>query len=167
MDLTSNKGSSQQTEFGVYSEVGKLRKVLVHRPDLSLQRLTPANHDDLLFDDVLWVEHAQREHDAFVARMQEHGVEVFYLENLLAETLEASEQARDYIVRRVVTELTVGISVVDEVRALLEFYGLRPSVKAILRRRGLGVFATRPPLVGLDAVREEELWVDCRELLPG
>jgi len=106
-------------EFGVYSEVGKLRKVLVHRPDLSLQRLTPANHNDLLFDDVLWVEHAQREHDAFVARMQEHGVKVFYLENLLAETLAASEPARDYIVRRVVTELTVGTSVVDEVRALL------------------------------------------------
>ena len=42
--------------LGVNSEVGKLRKVIVHRPDLSLQRLTPANHDDLLFDDVLWVE---------------------------------------------------------------------------------------------------------------
>ncbi len=107
------------TEFGVYSEVGKLRKVLVHRPDLSLQRLTPANHDDLLFDDVLWVEHAQREHDAFVARMMEHGVEVFYLEKLLAETLAASEQARDYIVKRVVTELTVGTSIVDEIKALL------------------------------------------------
>jgi arginine deiminase len=51
--------------------------------------------------------------------MKERSVEVFYLENLLAETLEASEQARDYIVRRVVTELTVGTSVVDEVRALL------------------------------------------------
>lgn len=107
------------TEFGVYSEVGKLRKVLVHRPDLSLRRLTPANHDNLLFDDVLWVEHAQQEHDAFVARMMEYGVEVFYLEKLLAETLAASEQARDYIVRRVVTELTVGTSVVDEVRTLL------------------------------------------------
>jgi 4-hydroxy-tetrahydrodipicolinate synthase len=55
----------------------------------------------------------------------------------------------------------------DEVRALLEFYGLRPSVKAILRRRGLGVFATRPPLVGLDAVREEELWAAYRKLYPG
>ena len=54
------------TAFGVHSEVGKLRKVIVHRPDLSLKRLTPANHDDLLFDDVLWVEQAQREHDAFV-----------------------------------------------------------------------------------------------------
>ena len=42
--------------FGVNSEVGKLRKVIVHRPELRLKRLTPSNHDDLLFDDVLWVE---------------------------------------------------------------------------------------------------------------
>ena len=47
------------SEFGVHSEVGRLRKVMVHRPGLELQRLTPSNHDDLLFDDVLWVERAQ------------------------------------------------------------------------------------------------------------
>ncbi|NYT08246.1 MAG: arginine deiminase, partial [Methanomicrobiales archaeon] len=40
------------TEFGVFSEVGRLRKVMVHRPDLSLRRLTPGNHHDFLFDDV-------------------------------------------------------------------------------------------------------------------
>ena len=80
--------------FGVHSEVGKLRKVMVHRPDLSLQRLTPTNHDELLFDDVLWVERAQYEHDQFVARMRERGVEVFLLHDLLAEALAASDDAR-------------------------------------------------------------------------
>lgn len=64
-------------EFGVHSEVGQLRKVMVHRPGLDLQRLTPSNHDDLLFDDVVWVERAQQQHDAFVAIMRDHGVEVF------------------------------------------------------------------------------------------
>ena len=77
--------------FGVHSEVGKLRQVIVHRPDLSLQRLTPENHDELLFDDVLWVERAQWEHDQFVARMRERGVEVHYVQDLLAEALAASE----------------------------------------------------------------------------
>ena len=52
--------------LGVNSEVGRLRKVMVHRPELSLERLTPTNHDELLFDDVLWVERAQLEHDQFV-----------------------------------------------------------------------------------------------------
>ena len=65
-------------QFGVYSEVGKLRKVIVHRPELSLKRLTPSNHDDLLFDDVLWVERAQWEHDQFVTAMRGRGVQVFY-----------------------------------------------------------------------------------------
>ena len=76
-------------EFGVHSEVGKLRKVIVHRPDLSLKRLTPTNHDDLLFDDVLWVERAQWEHDQFVKAMRDRGVEVFYHLDLLGEALAA------------------------------------------------------------------------------
>ncbi|MCP4360094.1 MAG: arginine deiminase [Chloroflexi bacterium] len=107
------------TQFGVYSEVGKLHKVLVHRPDLSLCRLTPSNHDDLLFDDVLWVERAQQEHDAFVQIMRERGVEVFYLQKLLAETLATSTVARRRIIEREVSELTVGVSLVDEFREYL------------------------------------------------
>jgi len=106
-------------EFGVYSEVGRLRKVMVHRPDLALRRLTPANHDALLFDDVLWVEHAQKEHDAFVEVMTGWGVEVYYIEQLLAETLEASPDTKRAIIARTVTEMTVGVSLVDEVRACL------------------------------------------------
>ena len=107
------------SEFGVHSEVGKLRKVMVHRPDLSLQRLTPANHDELLFDDVLWVERAQYEHDQFVARMRERGVEVYLLSDLLAETLAASADARQRLIELVASEYTVGWSLVDEIRALL------------------------------------------------
>jgi arginine deiminase len=102
--------------FGVHSEVGKLRKVIVHRPELSLQRLTPSNHDELLFDDVLWVERAQLEHDHFTQVMRERGVEVYYVQDLLAETLRVSEEARRLIVEQVATEYTVGWALVDEVR---------------------------------------------------
>jgi arginine deiminase len=105
--------------FGVHSEVGKLRKVMVHRPELSLQRLTPSNHDELLFDDVLWVERAQYEHDQFVARMRERGVEVFVLRDLLAEALAASDEGRRRLVELAASEYTVGVSLVDEVRAAL------------------------------------------------
>ncbi len=102
--------------FGVHSEVGKLRKVIVHRPELSLQRLTPSNHDELLFDDVLWVERAQLEHDHFTQVMRERGVEVYYVQDLLAETLRVSEEAQRLIVEQVATEYTVGWALVDEVR---------------------------------------------------
>ena len=112
------------TTFGVHSEVGKLRKVMVHRPDLSLQRLTPANHDELLFDDVLWVERAQYEHDKFVAEMRARGVEVYHFLDLLTEALAASEQGRLRLIELAVSEYTVGISLVDEVRAALN--GFRP-----------------------------------------
>ena len=61
------------SEFGAFSEAGKLRKVMVHQPDLSLQRLTPSNHASFLFDDVLWVERALREHNAFVRIIRNEG----------------------------------------------------------------------------------------------
>jgi len=133
-------------ELGVHSEVGKLRKVMVHRPDLSLQRLTPTNHDELLFDDVLWVERAQYEHDQFVARMRERGVEVFLLSDLLSEALAASEDARERLIDLVASEYTVGWALVDEVRAMLG--GLKPEELATHLIGGLTVAEA-----GLDPVQ--------------
>lgn len=108
------------TDLGVYSEVGRLRKVLVHRPELSLERLTPANHDELLFDDVLWVERAQWEHDQFVRLLQERGVEVFYMQSLLAETLMHSPVAKVELITAVIDHSTVGPALVDDVRTMLD-----------------------------------------------
>ncbi len=116
------------TEFGAHSEVGKLRKVMVHRPELSLQRLTPTNHDDLLFDDVLWVERAQYEHDQFVEKMRAHGVEVYLFRDLLGEALAASDEGRKRLIELTASEYTVGISLVDEVRDVL--WKLQPDVLA-------------------------------------
>ena len=107
------------SDFGVHSEVGRLRKVLVHRPELSLQRLTPGNCADLLFDDVLWVERAQLEHDLFVEILRSRGVEVFYVMDLLKETLQASNDARRMLIEEVATEYTFGWSLVDEIREFL------------------------------------------------
>ena len=115
--------------FGVHSEVGKLRKVIVHKPDLSLKRLTPSNHDELLFDDVLWVERAEWEHDQFTQVMRERGVEVFYVMDLLRETLASSEAARHLIIDQVATEYTVGWALVDEIRAFL--WNLQPETLAL------------------------------------
>jgi arginine deiminase len=106
-------------QFGVYSEVGKLRKVLVHRPELSLKRLTPANHDELLFDDVLWVERAQWEHDQFVKVMRDRGVDVYYVRDLLLEALRASEAARNQVIHAVANQVTVGAALDEEIRIML------------------------------------------------
>ena len=78
----------------VGSEVGVLRRVILHRPDLELKRLTPHNKDALLFDDVLWVRRARQEHDAFADALADRGVEVLYLERLLADVLAAERRPR-------------------------------------------------------------------------
>jgi arginine deiminase len=94
--------------FHVDSEVGKLRKVLIHRPGLEHTRLTPSNAEELLFDDVIWVKRAKEEHDSFAEVMRERGVEVFYAEELLAEVLEQPE-ARKWVLDQVLNERQVGI----------------------------------------------------------
>jgi arginine deiminase len=86
--------------FHVDSEVGRLRQVVLHRPDLELKRLTPDNAADLLFDDVLWVSRAQAEHDSFADALRSRGVVVHYYSDLLTQTLEISE-ARAWILERV------------------------------------------------------------------
>ena len=80
--------------IGADSEVGTLRTVIVHRPDLAHERLSPHNCHELLFDDVIWVRRAQEEFDAFVEVMRGRGAEVLLFHELLAETL-ARRDARD------------------------------------------------------------------------
>jgi arginine deiminase len=85
--------------LGANSEVGTLRTVMVHRPDLAHERLSPSNSHELLFDDVIWVRRARQEHDAFVDLMRERGVEVLLVHDLLAETL-ADAEARAWVLSR-------------------------------------------------------------------
>jgi arginine deiminase len=93
--------------FHVDSEVGLLRQVIVHRPGVELLRLTPDNVDDLLFDDVLWAERAQEEHDAFVAQLRERGVVVHHFETLLTEALD-EPGAREFLEDRLTTATRFG-----------------------------------------------------------
>ncbi|MEV5304589.1 arginine deiminase [Streptomyces diastaticus] len=105
--------------LGVYSEVGRLRKVLVCSPGLAHRRLTPTNSHDLLFDDVMWVENAQRDHAEFVAELRRRGVDVVELHTLLAETM-AVPGARSWLLERKVTADQVGVGLVDSTLAYLE-----------------------------------------------
>src|SRR6478752_6741514 len=87
------------TQLGANSEVGTLRTVMVHRPDLAHERLSPTNCHDLLFDDVIWVSRAQQEFDAFVEVMRERDVEVLLFHELLAETLDDGD-AKEWLLER-------------------------------------------------------------------
>ncbi len=103
----------------VGSEVGVLRRVVLHRPDLELSRLTPANKDELLFDDVLWVKRARQEHDAFADALSERGVEVLYLHELLGEVLDIPD-ARRQVLERTLDHARLGLRLGPAVAEWLE-----------------------------------------------
>jgi arginine deiminase len=104
--------------LGVHSEVGKLRKVMVHRPDLSLKRLTPSNCEELLFDGVLWVKKARWEHDAFVDQMRSRDIDVVIVHDLLTGTMKDPE-ARKWLLDRKVTANEQGLVFSQELRSWL------------------------------------------------
>ncbi|MDJ0971780.1 MAG: arginine deiminase [Kiloniellales bacterium] len=101
------------TTLGVHSEVGKLRKVIVHRPGLAIARLTPSNCHDLLFDDVLWVKQARQEHLAFCDEMRHRGIEVYLFRELLEETMK-DPAAREWLLNLRMPENTVGVGMARE-----------------------------------------------------
>ncbi|MCF3965387.1 arginine deiminase [Streptomyces fuscigenes] len=105
--------------LGVHSEVGRLRKVLVCAPGLAHRRLTPTNAGDLLFDDVMWVENAQRDHADFVRELRARDIEVVELHDLLAATM-ALPAAKSWLLDRKIVPNEVGLGLVDTTRAYLE-----------------------------------------------
>jgi arginine deiminase len=117
--MTSPTATGKAASYGVHSEVGKLRKVLVCAPDLAHERLTPTNREDLLFDDVMWVENAQRDHADFVAKMTSRGVDVVELHDLLGQTMDIPE-ARTWLLDRKIIANRVGLGLVPGTRAFLD-----------------------------------------------
>ena len=83
--------------INVYSEIGNLKKVLLHRPGKELENLMPEYLDRLLFDDIPYLKIAQEEHDAFAQIFRDKGVEVVYLEDLAAESLINDEVKSKFI----------------------------------------------------------------------
>ncbi len=107
------------TEFGVHSEVGVLRKVMVCRPGLAHLRLTPDNCNDLLFDDVIWVQEAKNEHYKFVEVMRDRGIDVVDMHDLLATTMEDPE-ARAWVLDRKINADRIALFAVNELRGWLD-----------------------------------------------
>ncbi|WP_027824185.1 arginine deiminase [Laribacter hongkongensis] len=107
------------TQFGAHSECGKLRTVMVCHPGLAHKRLTPANCHDLLFDDVIWVEQAQKDHAYMVSQMQARGIEVLELHDMLTRVCE-DKAGRAWILDRKVKADNVGIGMLTDLRAWLD-----------------------------------------------
>lgn len=91
----------------VTSEIGILKKVLLHRPGNELLNLTPDTLERLLFDDIPFLPDAQKEHDLFAAALEDNGVEVVYLEDLMTETLDLNPEIKDNFIKQFIYEAGV------------------------------------------------------------
>jgi arginine deiminase len=107
-------------QLGVHSEIGKLRKLMVSRPSLAHERLTPGNCHDLLFDDVIWVQKARSDHADFVLRMKDRDIEVYDIQDLLTEVFRDSPEARAFVLDRRITDNSVGPLLVRILRPWLD-----------------------------------------------
>jgi arginine deiminase len=117
--MTTRQDAESAATYGVHSEVGRLRKVLVCAPGAAHRRLTPSNSDALLFDDVMWVESAQRDHLDFVTKLRDRGVEVVELHDLLAQTMDLPE-AKSWLLDRKIVPNQVGVGMVEDTRGYLD-----------------------------------------------
>ena len=143
--------------FHVDSEVGRLRRAIVHRPDFELKRLTPSNKDELLFDDVLWVERAKQEHDGFTETLRKLNVEVLHFDDLLRETVELPE-ARDYILDHIFDRRVYGPIALDPVRAALSSLDSRTLTETLvggLTKREMLEWIDEPPSLFFHAMEDD------------
>ncbi|WP_084511314.1 arginine deiminase [Nocardia lijiangensis] len=171
---------ADEPRYGVTSEVGALRTVLLHRPGAELRRLTPRNNDQLLFDGIPWVERAQQEHDTFADVLQSRGVEVLLLSDLLAETIAASGAARIQGISAAVDARRLGHALADELAAYLRgvpaeqlaeilMAGMTfdelpfgPDAASLVRRMHHGADFVIDPLPNLLFTRDSSFWVGPR-----
>jgi arginine deiminase len=107
---------------GVDSEVGRLRTVLMHRPGLELERITPRHRDCLLFGTLPWIGKARQEHDVLSQELRNHGAEVLYFTELLQDSLEY-QPARDEAIAMAVADAGLGDELRSQLRAHLEDQG--------------------------------------------
>lgn len=111
---------AQEQPIKVFSEIGRLKKVMLHRPGKELENLMPDYLERMLFDDIPFLEEAQREHDEFAQKLRDEGVEVLYLEQLAAESL-INDEVRQAFIDEYIEEANIrGRATKKAVKALLE-----------------------------------------------
>ncbi len=131
------------TLLNVNSEIGKLQKVILHRPGMELENLTPKWLNELLFDDIPWLDLAAREHDAFAKVLIDHGVEVLYLTDLVAATLDHDPEIKKRFIAQFIAEANVTSETLSAV--IFEYLYAFASTKMMIERTMAGIRKSEVP----------------------
>ncbi|WP_038363688.1 arginine deiminase [Borrelia persica] len=123
-------------QINVFSEIGRLRKVLLHRPGKELENLTPSIMKRLLFDDIPYLDVARQEHDAFADTLRGNGIEVVYIEDLIVEALSGCDSIKEQFVSQFILE--AGIRTENKTKALKDYFS-DMSVKDMISNMIAGV----------------------------
>lgn len=110
--------TSTAPRAGVHDEISPLRRVILHRPGPELERLTPDSREELLFDEILWRDRADAQHRAFSTLLEEQGVQVLHLTELLVDLL-ADAEVRETLLERSLDPAVLGDLAVQDLRAAL------------------------------------------------
>lgn len=127
----------------VYTEIGRLKKVMLHRPGKELENIKPEWLERLLFDDIPWLEYAQKEHDEFAQVFRNNGVEVVYLEDLIAETLDQDEEIKKQFINQFLDEAHVTSETLREV--VIEYLYSFKDTKSMIEKTMGGIRKNEVP----------------------
>lgn len=127
----------------VTSEIKPLKEVLVHRPGKELLNLTPDTLGRLLFDDIPYLKEAQAEHDEFVQILRDNDIKVFYLEDLMAETLELNPQLKPSFIRQFIYEAGVRTPMYKDL--MFEYLNSYTDMKELVLKTMEGILVSELP----------------------
>lgn len=127
----------------VTSEIKPLKKVLLHRPGRELLNLTPNTLEELLFDDIPYLKVAEEEHDAFSQTLRDNGVEVVYLEDLMAQVLDMGVDVREEFLHQFIVE--AGIRTSKYRNIIYNFLSSITSSKELVLKTMEGIYLNELP----------------------
>lgn len=129
--------------LNVTSEIGKLKTVMLHRPGGEIENLTPKWLESLLFDDIPWLDKARVEHDTFANVFKKVGVKVVYLADLVAESLDQSEDIKRQFIKQFISEAQVTSETLAEV--ISDYLWKFPNTKAMVEKTMAGILKSEVP----------------------
>jgi arginine deiminase len=129
--------------LNVNSEIGRLKTVMLHRPGQELENLTPKWLEQLLFDDIPWLELAKQEHDAFAQVYRDAGVEVLYLVDLVTETLDSNQDIKAQFIKQFIDESHVTSETLTKV--VMEYLKSFKSTKEMVEKTMAGIRKNEVP----------------------